>query len=304
MSFPLIPRRSQIGRKTARILRQARLSGPVPWVIAIMVALTVVAVAGGLALGNLADNARAEIAGGVTVQIVEGAPQDRDRQAELALSILSNRDDVVEARRVPDEEIVALLEPWLGDAGLAEEAIPTPALIDLRLDGELDEARLEDLRASLAQSAPSARVDAQASWLAPALEAIASIRYLALGLVLLLAATSVAAIWLAARNALGANRATIDVIHHLGATDSQIAGIFQRSVALDALAGGVAGLLVGLGAILLLGRQFANLGSALVTGGGLSQTDWIVIATIPILGAVLAVLTARMTIVSALRRIL
>jgi cell division transport system permease protein len=273
-------------------------------VIAIMIALTVVAVAGGLALGNLASNARAEIDGGVTVQIVEGAPQERSNQADLALAILGNRDDVVEVRRVPDEDIAALLQPWLGDTVFADDAIPTPALIDLRLSGEVDEVRLADLRASLAQAAPSARVDGQASWLAPALEAIASLQYLALGLVLLLAATSVAAVWLAARNALGVNRTTIDVIHHLGATDSQIAGIFQRSIALDALAGGAAGLLVGLGAILLLGQQFAGLGSGLIEGGGLSQTDWIIIASIPILGAILAVVTARMTITSALRQIL
>jgi cell division transport system permease protein len=304
VSRAITKRRSQAGRQASRILPQARLSGPVPWVIAIMIALTVVAVAGGLALGNLAGNSRAEIAGGVTVQIVEGAPQERDRQAETALAILGNRDDVVEARRVPDAEIAALLEPWLGDVESEEDAIPTPALIDLRLRGVVDETRLADLRAALVQEAPSARVDGQASWLAPALEAIASLQYLALGLVLLLAATSVAAVWLAARNALGTNRTTIDVIHHLGATDSQIAGIFQRSVALDALAGGTAGLLVGLGAILLLGRQFAGLGSALVAGGGLTQMDWIIIATIPILGVILAVVTARMTIISALRQIL
>ncbi len=304
MSRAVTTRRPQAGRHASRILPQARLSGPVPWVIAIMIALTVVAVAGGLALGNLASNSRAEIAGGVTVQIVEGAPQERNRQAETALAILGNRDDVAEVRLVPDAEIAALLEPWLGDIGTEEDAIPMPALIDLRLRGVVDEAMLADLRAALLQDVPSARVDAQASWLAPALEAITSLQYLALGLVLLLAATSVAAVWLAARNALGTNRTTIDVIHHLGATDSQIARIFQRSVALDALAGGAAGLLVGLGAILLLGRQFASLGSALVAGGGLSQMDWIIIAAIPILGAILAVVTARMTIISALRKIL
>ena len=38
------------GERAARLVPQARLSGPMPWVIAIMVALTVVAAAGGLAL--------------------------------------------------------------------------------------------------------------------------------------------------------------------------------------------------------------------------------------------------------------
>ena len=59
------------GRRAAHLLPQARLGGPMPWVIAIMVALVVLAAGGGLALGNLADRARGELAGSATVQIVE-----------------------------------------------------------------------------------------------------------------------------------------------------------------------------------------------------------------------------------------
>ena len=62
-----------------RLVPHARLAGPMPWVIAIMIALTVIAAGAGLALRNLSDNARAEIAGGLTVQIVEGAPAERER---------------------------------------------------------------------------------------------------------------------------------------------------------------------------------------------------------------------------------
>ena len=59
------------GRRAAHLLPQARLGGPMPWVIAIMVALTVLAAGGGLALANLADRARGELAGSATVQIVD-----------------------------------------------------------------------------------------------------------------------------------------------------------------------------------------------------------------------------------------
>lgn len=296
---------ARLGGDAARILPQARLSGPMPWVIAIMTALTVIALAGGLALANLADNARAEIAGGLTVQVVEADPATRDRQAENALALLGNREDVAEVRRVPEEELAALIEPWLGAAGAGgSNAIPTPALIDVKLRGAVTDARLADLAAELARVAPAARIDAQASWLAPVFGAISSLQYLALGLVLLLATTSAAAVWLAARSALGANRDTIEVIHHLGGTDGQIASIFQRSIALDALAGGAAGLLLALAAILVLGQQFAGLGSGLVAGGGLGTTDWIIIAAIPFGGVLLAMLTARLTVISALRRML
>ena len=311
MALAQVIRRNQprFGGERSGLLQQARLGGPMPWVIAIMVALTVMAAAAGLALSNLARNASAEIAGGVTVQIVEAAPAERDRQAEVALALLSNRDDVAEVRRVPDSELEGLIEPWLGEAAATgpnsgDEAIPIPALIDARLRGAVTERRLEALRAQLTASVPSAKVDAQAGWLAPVFQAIASLQWLAIGLVLLLAATSAAAVWLAARSALGSNRETIEIVHLLGGTDGQIAQIFQRSIAVDALIGGIVGLLLGLIALFLLGRQFAALGSGMVAGGGLAIGDWAAIGAIPLAGVVIAMLTARITVLAALRRML
>ncbi|MDE1468468.1 cell division protein FtsX [Aurantiacibacter sp. D1-12] len=290
---------------SARILQQARIAGPMPWVIAIMIALTVMAASAGLALKNVADNARDEISGGITVQIVEGAPAERDRQAERAVSYFSNRDDVASVRRVPDDELAELLEPWLGEMGASEEdGVPIPALVDVRLSGPVTSARLSEMRSELLAQAPAARLDAQASWLGPVFDAIRSLQFLAIGLIVLLTLTSAAAVWLAARSALGSNRDTIEVIHHLGGSDGQIAGIFQRSVAWDAALGGAAGLLLGLAAVFVLGQQFAGLGSGLVAGGGLGPVDWIIIGAIPVIGIVLAVITARFTVIAALRRML
>jgi len=295
--------------RRAQLIPQARLSGPMPWVLAIMIAMTAIAVAGGLALANLASAARAELSGGLTVQIVEADSVKRDRQAELAVSVLSNMEGVAAAHRVPDAELETLIEPWLGerepgDAAAVGDAVPIPALIDVRLDGPVTQPRIRAVRDRLASGAPAARVDAQSSWLAPVFSAISSLQWLALGLVVLLAATSAAAVWLAARSALGSNRSTIEIVHLLGGTDSQIARIFQRSVGIDAVLGGIAGLALGTIAILLLGRQFAALGSGMIAGGGLGWRDWLLIAAIPVAGVLIAMITARLTVLAALRRML
>ena len=296
------------GQKAAQLIPQARLSGPMPWVIAIMIALTAVAAAGGLALNNLAGGARADLAGGITVQVLEPDPATRDREAELAVAVLSNSPGVREVRRVPDAELAALLEPWLGELDAsalgAGGEVPIPALVDARLSGPATPQRLDTLRAALAEAVPSARVDAQSSWLAPVFSAIASLQWLAAGLVALLAVASMAAVWLAARSALGGNRDTIEIVHLLGGTDKQIARIFQRSIMLDAALGGAVGLALGLGAILLLGGRFADLGSGLVARGGLAPLDWVAIAAIPLVGVMLAALTARLTVLAVLRKAL
>ncbi len=291
------------GEKASELVPQARLSGPMPWVIAIMIALTVIAAGGGLALNNLAGAARAELAGGATVQIMEADPSERARQAAATVDVLVDIDGVASVRLVPEEELDALLEPWLG-VGADNEAVPVPALIDVRMSGPVTEERLDRLKVVLADAAPAARIDAQASWLGPVFEAITSLQWLAIGLVVLLALTSAAAVWLAARSALGSNSETIEIVHLLGGTDSQIARIFQRSIAVDAAVGGAVGLALGLAAIMVMGDRFAALGSGMVAGGGLGWIDWVLIVAIPLVGVLLAMLTARITVLAALRRML
>ncbi|MGN6498901.1 MAG: cell division protein FtsX [Tsuneonella sp.] len=292
------------GERAAALVPQARLTGPMPWVIAIMVALTVIAAAGGLALSNMASGARAELSGGATVQIVEPLPAERDRQAHAAATRLQSLPQVSSLRIVPQSELDALLEPWLGEDAQGENAVPMPALLDVQLRGPADPATLAALQAALERVAPAAQVDGQSTWLRPVFAAISSLQWLAIALVLLLAVTSSAAVWLAARSALGSNRGTIEIVHLLGGTDAQIARIFQRSIALDALLGGTVGLALGTAAVMLLGRQFAALGSGMVAGGGLAWIDWLLLAAVPLAGVVIAMATARLTVLSALRRML
>ena len=80
--------------------------------------------------------------------------------------------------------------------------------------------------------------------------------------------------------------------------------LFRSGALLAALALLLNGQPAMLAAILLLGQQFAALGSGLVAGGGLGLTDWLVIAAIPFGGVALATLTARLTVIAALRKIL
>lgn len=292
------------GGGEAELIPQSRLAGPMPWVIAIMVALTVIAAAAGLALSNTARSAADELSGGITVQVVEANPAERTRQARAAAERLQATPGVAEAHVVSQDEVERLIEPWLGARVGDDEDIPIPALVDARLRKPLDGETLGSLRRLVREVAPSARVDAQSTWLKPVFGAIDSLRLLALALVVLLGFALAAAVLLAVRNALGANRDTIEIVHLLGGTDSQVARIFQRSVGLDAIGGGLVGLALGLVVVLFFGRRFAELGAGLVGGGSLLWYDWAVLGVVPLAGAVLAMVTARVTVLRALRRML
>lgn len=295
------------GKRAASLIPNARISGPIPWVIAIMIALTIMAAAGAMAINNLAAKASADLSGAVTVQVVEADLDERRKSAARAAEILRSDSAVTMVREVPQAELNALLEPWLGSAvgtGDLGEAVPIPALIDVELAETATPAEIERLQAVLDAQVSGIRVDAQSSWLQPVYSALTSLQYLALVLIILLAITSAAAVWLAARSAFSTHHETIEIVHHLGGTDEQISRIFQRTVAKDAAMGGGIGLLMGVTGIMLVGQQFAALDSGMVDGGGLSWTGWIVILCIPLLGIGLAVLTARSTVMRALKRML
>ncbi|MEL6876808.1 MAG: FtsX-like permease family protein [Pseudomonadota bacterium] len=294
------PLRSSVARK---LVPQTRFTGPIPWVIAIMIALVVVAAAGGLALSNLADNARSDLSGAVTVQIAEADPQARAEKAAQAAQVLARLEIVSTLRVVPDEELGEMLEPWLGD-GAGSQELPIPALIDVQLSGVSGAAQIAELQAALDAAVPGSRVDAQSAWLKPVYSALSALQYLALALIVLLGFACAAAVWLASRSAFANHRKTVEIIHLLGGTDTQVTRIFQRSVVRDAAFGGAVGLALGVLAVWLLGRQFAALDSGMVTGGGLEWNDWLIIAAIPVIGVGLALLTGRITILMALRRML
>ena len=291
-------------RQSSQLLPRTRMGGPMPWIIAIMVALVVLAAGGALALGKLADSARGELAGAATVQIVEADPATRATQVERAVAALREDPAVVSVRAVPEEEIEALLQPWLGDLGTGSaSAVPVPALIDIQLSEIAGDAELARLSGLLERAAPDARLNAQSDWLGPVFGAIASIQWLALILALMLAFTGITAVWLAARNALAANAKTIEVVHLLGGDDHQIARVVQRAMRTEAVLGSAAGFVIGAAALLFLGSQFAALDSGLVAGGGIGWSGWVILALIPLLGAFVALLTARLTVLYLLRKI-
>lgn len=289
----------------SRLLPQGHLSGPMPWVIAIMIALTVIAAGSGLALRNAARAASADLEGGVTVQIVSAAPAERNRQTAAALAALKAAPGLAAAHQVPQGDLEDLLSPWLGTRpGDDVEALPIPALIDVRLSAPATPDRIAALRARVLPVAPSARIDAQAGWLGPVFGAIRALQWLAGGLIAMLAFATVAAVLLASRSALGNHRETIEIVHMLGGTDRQIARVFQRGMAVDGAVGGLAGLAAGISALLALGHAFAPLGSGLAGPAMLDWIDWVTLAAIPVLGIVLAVVTARLTVLAALRQML
>lgn len=286
-----------------RLIPEGRLSGPMPWVIAIMIFLTVLAAAAGLAFAEAASDVSDELSSRATVQIVEADPVSRTRQTEDAAARLRGLELVEDVRVLPEKEIQELIEPWLGTQDITSD-IPLPALIDLSLSRPVGAAELTALRNAVRPLASGARIEPSSAFIEPVISLVRSLQWIAFGLVALLALATAAAVIISARAALNTHQETIAVVHLLGGTDRQITRLFQRRIALDALLGGIIGLIGGAAIIWLISTQLAALRSGLIQSLGLSWYSWLIIAIIPILGMILAMVTARMTVMSALKKTL
>jgi len=284
-----------------RLIPQARLTGPMPWVIAVMLFLTLLASAAALALGSAARQINADLAGRATVQIVNADPDARQKQALAAEAVLRSDKAVAGVTQVSEAEVRGLLTPWLGSGAVSRD-IPLPALIDVDFRSSADPATLSRLRKALQRSAPDARIDAHGQWLKPVFDLIGTLRWLAIALVGLLALTTTASVMLSARSRFAAHAETIDIMHLLGSTHQQIARLFQRRIALDAAMGALISCLLAIPVLWMLGQAAARLDSGLVSAGSFGRTDWLLLATVPIAGIALAVFTARVTVLGALRK--
>lgn len=286
-----------------QLIPDGRFTGPMPWVMAIMLFLSLLAAAAALALAHAAAQGSQSLARQATVQILENDPVQRLTQQRRAAARLRQMAGVTGVNIVPENEARALLEPWLGDAADSGD-IPVPALIDVELGAASDPALLAALRRELTGIAPSVRIDGNAQWLKPWFDLVNSMLWVALAIVLLLLFATAATVTLAVRGALNTHKSTIEILHMMGGTDLQVARLFQRRVALDSLFGGALGLALAVAVVLLLGKRVAALEPGLLSGASVPLYGWPLLLLIPVAVTGLSMAMARWTVLSTLKKML
>ncbi len=285
-----------------KILPELRESGGIlPWVIAVMVYLSALALAGGFGLRSAASGWTSDLSRRVTVQINDTGSQSKDRQAASVVERLRPLPEVKEVRRLTDAELGALLDPWLG-AGSVNADLPVPAMIDVTFkDDSIDVAALTALVKSIA---PAATLDTHQQWLGQMSLLTRSINWTANLIVLLVALATVALVAFGTQAGLAAHKPTIEILHLIGAEDSMIASEFQKRFLWHGFIGGVGGLALALITIFLLGWLAQRAGQGLIAAVSLSWQAWLALLLLPVLAGLLTMLTARFTVLRALRDVL
>ncbi len=277
-----------------RILGEARLRGPTAWVVAIMSFSIMLIAATGLALASTASVLSNAIQARYSIEVPGGVAN-----LDTVLATVRSTPGVTNVEAVPENEMRRTLERWLGPAAASSD-LPVPALINLDLRTGTDPSTVQRRIEALA---PGARITAHREAVAPLLHSLRVLQWVAFGLVLLLSAAACAAVVLAARGALDTHRFTIEVMHGIGATDLQVAHLFQRKIAIDAFAGSAAGA-VAAALVLLLLATGASFAGELTGGATLGIGDLVILALLPLALTALATWVGRTAVLAALRQAL
>lgn len=272
-----------------------------PWLVAFMVFLACLALASVLAVERVIERWDRGLSGQVTVQVPAPAdPAERQERLERILTVLQQTPGVRGVSLLDETQVLALIEPWLGDAALVGE-LPLPDLIAVTLDplGPPDMAALET---RLAAAVPGTLLDDHQRWLGDLLALAASIEIGAIIVVLLIGLAAVVTVIFVARTGLEIHRQVIELLHMMGAQDRYIAREFQRHAFRLGLRGGIAGYLLAVLVLLGLGWLSGQGELGFLPEVRLEWADWALMALLPPLAALVAMWTARRTVLRTLVR--
>lgn len=279
-----------------------------PWVVAVMVYIAGLSIAGALVLSAFADRWESGLIGAMTVQIPPPADDaiDTDYQDGLvrqAVAAILETPGVEKAEPLATEEMRRLLEPWLGKS-IDPRDLPLPSLISVEFKdgltaGDLD---LRDLQRRVDAVAPGAILDDHGQWQARLVSFLESLRLVAAVLVAIVTLAGLIMVIFAVRGGLLAHRQTIELLHLVGAVDGYIAAQFQREAMKAGFKGGLLGLAATAATVIGLGHGAASTGAVLPGVAVLDPTDWVILCLLPVATALISVAAARVTVLRALAR--
>lgn len=274
-----------------------------PWLIAFMVFLAVLAMAGMLVLNSTASRWDQGISGTLTIQLIPtDDPEEDDERLQKVLSIIAQTPEVDRYETLSDDRLLKLLEPWLGVTESARD-LPLPRLVDVELkpDAKLD---AEALKKRLQAQVTGVGVDDHRIWLKRLVRLIQTVEGLATLVLVFIALATIGTVVFTTRTGLAIHREAIEVLHLIGAQDSYVAQQFASRALMLGLKGGVIGLALALPTLMGIGYLAQQMDSTLLPDVTLGLAHWIAVAALPVVVSLIAMLTARLTVMNTLSRML
>ena len=292
----------QAAKGVAVLPRQGTTGTALVIVMTIMSFLACLAVWAAISITAATSTWTTGIANTITVQIKP--PEDgpvAEETINAALDVLKKTHGVESATPLDQKDISRLLEPWLGTTTLGPE-LPLPALISVTL-AKRSQVDFAKLQRELDRAAPGATVDDHTRWTSRLIAMSRSLTAISVTVLFLVLFAASAIIVFATRAGLMAHSSIVEILHLSGAQGEFIAAEFERHFLRLGLRAGVMGLGLALATLALVYVTTTAAGPEgipLVPRLSLAPIAFVGLLAVPIGAALVATLTARLTVLKAL----
>lgn len=267
-----------------------------PWMVAMMCAITALMLCVGLTFGHWVQDRRGEAGSTFIVQIPPQG-EKHEQTVHLVTEILDENTHVQNARLLSADEVRALVEPWLGGDSVVR-ALPLPSVIQAENDGGLDFAALAK---QLKDIAPDISVDTQEIWAEKFARLSTALQAGAFGFALCIALALAGMMAFTSRVAMKLHADTVTLLHSIGAEDRYIARQFQANAMALALRGALPGTIVAGVAYALFGIYAAQLDAPLMPNFLPGLSHLFVLMLLPAACCVVSIIAARHAALAQLR---
>ena len=287
-------------------LTQSAGSGFLTLLISLMTFLAVLSLAASFALSAMTERWSSGLENRMTVEVPaqdqNGAVLSRGQVRETTdriASMLSQHPAIAEYHVLSNEEINELIKPWLGGDILVLNDAPLPGLISVEVKKDDDQA-IAMLGDAIRNISMTARLDTHQSWLEDVLRFTGAMKFAALILIIVIGITTATAVAGGVRARMAVHREEVEILHLMGAADRYISRQFQRHSMILALKGSGMGLAGGVVALLIINWLTGQMGIALLPDFRLSLGQMIVIAALPIMAGIIAIISSDRTVKAVL----
>lgn len=262
-----------------------------------------------MAINAMADSWKKDIMGSVTVQIIPVEDENKHVDAEKTLEqqnkvlqYIENLSAVASAKALDTQTIEKLMTPWLGNK-VNISSLPIPILLDVKLKPN-SELNYDEVTRGLRQVSEYASIDNHRLWLNRLLKFAASLKNIAITVLLMVIGICAFSIYYSTRTSLGININSIEILHIIGAKDDYIARQYARNFVKIGFFSGIIGLMAAIPSIILVAKYGVSTGSGLIKGAQLSTLAWSLIMTTPLFSALYAMIVSYFTVKKSLEKMI
>lgn len=289
------------------IMPKAKGAAPLDVVIAVMAFLAALALGASLIANRAAEGWSQGLSSKITVQVMPpdtgNAREALSKETEAVLSVLRAAPGIVHAAPLSEAEQAKLVQPWLGSNALVAD-LPLPQLIDadVATGSSLD---VKALAAQIKTVAPHAVVDDHSRWIGRLQDVASTLVWSAYGILFLIAVATASTVAFATRAGLDAHSDMVQLLHQMGAVSGFIARAFEwhyfRATLTAAGAGAAfaAVLFLAAGGLESVGYEPVPFLPPL----SLKPIELLWLLTVPAGAGLIALITARLSVLAALRAI-